>query len=389
MPLFDGDRYIDRRASDSMKWGRYGPDVLPLWVADMDFAAPPPVLAAMQRRLDHGVFGYGLETDALNTAAVDYLQRRYGWTIAADWLVWLPGLVSGLNVVCKAVAGGVFTATPVYPPFMSAPANQQRMLTTVPLLDTHAGWHWDFAAADQALTQSDSKLWLLCHPHNPVGRAWDEDELTQIAALAKKHNLVVCSDEIHCDLILKPGHRHKPFALLGDDAARRSITLMAPSKTYNIPGLGAAWAVIPDAALRQQFRQAMQGIVPHLNVMGMAATVAALNECDAWRDELLAYLRGNAQRVEDWVAATPGLRMHAIEATYLAWIDAGDLCSRRGFADAQAWGQAAGVALSAGSDFSPACGNFVRLNFGCSRALLDEALQRLSAAGRGEPSGLA
>ena len=375
---FDGDRYIDRRASDSMKWGRYGADVLPLWVADMDFAAPPPVIAALQARLDHGVFGYGLETDALDAATVDYVQRRYGWRIEAGWLVWLPGLVSGLNVVCKAVEGGVFTATPVYPPFMSAPANEHRTLTTVGLLDDEAGWRWDFAAADQALAQSGSKLWLLCHPHNPVGRAWNDEELAQIAALARKHDVVVCSDEIHCDLILKPDHQHKPFAMLGEDAAQRSITLMAPSKTYNIPGLGAAWAVIPNPELRQRFGQAMQGIVPHLNVMGMAATEAALKDCDAWREALLAYLRGNARLVEDWVDATPGLRMHAVEATYLAWIEAGDLCSRRGFADTNAWCQAAGVALSAGSDFAPGRGSFVRLNFGCPRPLLREALARLS-----------
>src|SRR5690606_14398590 len=164
--------------------------------------------------------------------------------------------------------------------------NQGRALTTRPLLDTQQGWRWDFAAADQALAQGGSKLWLLCHPHNPVGRAWDEEELAQIAALARKHDVVVCSDEIHCDLILEPDHPHKPFALLGEDAARRSITLMAPSKTYNIPGLGAAWAVIPDPELRRRFRQAMQGIVPHLNVMGTAATVAALRECDAWREEM-------------------------------------------------------------------------------------------------------
>lgn len=376
--LFHFDSTPDRRASDSMKWGRYGADVLPLWVADMDFAAPPPVIAALQARLDHGVFGYGLETEALDAAAVDYVQRRYGWRIEADWLVWLPGLVSGLNVVCKAVEGGVFTATPVYPPFMSAPANEHRTLTTVGLLDGEAGWRWNFAAADQALAQSGSKLWLLCHPHNPVGRAWNDEELAQIAALAKKHDVVVCSDEIHCDLILKPDHQHKPFAMLGEDAAQRSITLMAPSKTYNIPGLGAAWAVIPNPELRQRFGQAMQGIVPHLNVMGMAATVAALNDCEEWLAALLEHLRDNARLVEDWVAATPGLRMHAVEATYLAWIEAGDFCSRRGFADTNAWCQAAGVALSAGSDFAPGRGNFVRLNFGCPRPLLREALARLS-----------
>lgn len=379
-PVHGWDAAVERRGSDSMKWGRYGPDALPLWVADMDFTAPPPVIAAMQRRLDHGVFGYGLETPELDAAAVNYVRRRYGWEISADWLVWLPGLVSGLNIVCKAVEGGVFTATPVYPPFMSAPANEGRALATSPLLDTSAGWRWDFDAVDRQLGESGSRLWLLCHPHNPVGRAWDDAELAQIAGLAQKHDLVVCSDEIHCDLILKSGHRHRPYAMLGEDAAQRSITLMAPSKTYNIPGLGVAWAVIPDAGLRQQFRRAMQGIVPHLNVMGMAATVAALNECEDWLTELLDYLRGNAKIVEDWVAATPGLRMHEVEATYLAWIDAGEYCRQRDIADIQALFLAHGVALSPGRDFSPDCAHHVRLNFGCPRTLLRQALDRMSKA---------
>ncbi|MDE2599573.1 MAG: PatB family C-S lyase [Rhodocyclaceae bacterium] len=375
--VFDFDTPIERRGTDSMKWGRYGADVLPLWVADMDFAAPPPVIAALQRRLDHGVFGYGIETEALNAAVVNYVHRRYGWDIEAEWLVWLPGLVSALNVVCKAVEGGVFTATPVYPPFMSAPKNEKRALTTTALLDTEQGWRWDFEAADRALSVSASKLWLLCHPHNPVGRAWRDEELNEIARLAQKYDLIVCSDEIHCDLILDTRYRHKPFAMLGTDAAERSVTLMAPSKTYNIPGLGAAWAVIPNAALRSRFREAMAGIVPHLNVIGMAATIAALEDCDDWLAALLDYLRGNARLVEDAVAATSGLRMHPVEATYLAWIDAGELCRQRGFADPEAWCTASGVALSSGRDFSAACGDFVRLNFGCRRATLRKALASL------------
>jgi cystathionine beta-lyase len=378
---FDFDTPIDRRGSDSLKWGVYGSDVLPLWVADMDFAAPPPVLVALEQRLAHGVFGYGLETEALNAAAVNYVQRRYGWRIEADWLVWLPGLVSGLNVTCKAVEGGVFTAVPVYPPFMTAPQNEHRALTTLGLSDTAQGWRWDFAEVDRLLAESGSKLWLLCHPHNPVGRAWSEDELREIARLAKKHDVVVCSDEIHCDLLLAPDAKHVPFAVMDADAARRSITLMAPSKTYNIPGLGASWAVIPDPELRRRFQRAMLGIVPHLNVLGMAATVAALEDCDEWRAALLNYLRGNAKLVSDWVTATRGQRMHSVEATYLAWIDASDWCARVGADDAQAAFLERGVALSAGRDFMPPSGDgrtWVRLNFGCSRDTLRKALARMA-----------
>lgn len=375
---FNGDQLIERRGSDSMKWGRYGKDVLPMWVADMDFAAPPAVMQALQARIDHGVFGYGLEGESLNRTTVDYLQRHYEWQVEADWIVWLPGLVSGLNIVCKAIEGAVFTALPVYPPFTTAPRNEGRPLVTAMLVDTREGWHWDWEAVEEQLAASKAKVWLLCHPHNPVGRAWTAEELARIARLARKYNLTVCSDEIHCDLVLTPGHRHKPFACMDADAASRSITLMAPSKTYNIPGLGAAWAVIPDPALRQRFREAMQGIVPHVNVLGLAATEAALKDCDEWREALLDYLRGNAKLVEDWVAATPGLRMHKVEATYLAWIDARELCRQRGFADPQAWCEASGVALSQGRDFAASSAGHVRLNFGCPRDTLRKAIARLS-----------
>jgi len=375
---FDFDTPIERRGSDSMKWGRYGADVLPLWVADMDFAAPPAVTDALRKRLAHDVFGYGMESESLNRTAVDYLQRRYGWQIEADWIVWLPGLVSALNAVCKAIEGAVFTALPVYPPFTTAPTNEGRTLVTSMLVDARNGWQWDWEAVDEQLAASKAKLWLLCHPHNPVGRAWTDEELARIARLARKYNLTVCSDEIHCDLVLTPGHKHKPFATLSEDARARSITLMAPSKTYNIPGLGAAWAVIPDPVLRQKFKRAMQGIVPHVNILGLAATEAALKDCDEWREALLDYLRENARLVEEWVAATPGLRMHKVEATYLAWIDAREYCRLHGFADPQAWCEASGVALSAGRDFAATCAGYVRLNFGCSRAFLSKAIARLS-----------
>ena len=378
-PVFDFDRVIERRDGDSLKWNRYaGRDVLPLWVADMDFASPPAVLAAVQQRLDHGILGYSVPTQEVTDAVVAYLDRRYGWQIESDWIVWLPGLVTGLNVACRAVDGGVLTATPVYPPFLSAPKLSGRALTTVPLVERNGRWVFDFAAMAAACAQGGDKapaLLLLCHPHNPVGRAWNADELAELADFCRCHDLVVCSDEIHCDLVLDGGGRHQPFATIDEDAAARSITLMAPSKTYNIPGLGCAWAVIPDASLRRRFSGVMNGIVPHVNLFGYVACAAALRDCEDWRLALLDYLRGNRDRVEAAVAEMPGLSMTHVEAGYLAWIDARGL---PGVAEPAAFFEAAGVGLNNGADFG--LPGWVRLNYGCPRATLDAALARMQAA---------
>lgn len=382
---FDFDAIIERSGSDSVKWAKYaGRDVIPLWVADMDFAAPPAVLAALRDRVDHGVFGYNHPTASQVDTVVAYLERHFDWRIEPEWIVWLPGLVSGLNVACRAVGApgeAVFTATPIYPPFLSAPVDSARRVVSAPLVRDSAGWLWDFPAVDAVLKGSRAKLFLLCHPHNPTGRVWHEDELWQIAALAEKHDLVVCSDEIHNGLLLSPSHPHRPFAMLSPELAARSITLMAPSKTFNIPGLAAAFAIISDPALRLGFRAAMHGIVPHVNALGMAATEAALRSCDDWQAALLDYLRANSRAVERAVAALPGLDMRPVEATYLAWIDAREFAADHGIANPARWFEEHGLGLSDGADFGAA--GFVRLNFGTRRALLDEALQRLARATAG------
>ena len=379
--MFDFDQPIARNDDefpDSLKWNKYaGRDIIPLWVADMDFAVPPAVQAALKRRIDHGVFGYSQPWPSLLGAVREHLVREYDWHIEADWIVWLPGLVTGLHVACQAVGAdgdAVFTATPIYPPFLSAPLHSRRKTVSAPLVRDEEGWAWDWAATDGVLRRAAARLFLLCHPHNPVGRAWREDELWQVLALAEKHDLVVCSDEIHCDLVLDPERRHRPFATLGPAAAQRSITLMAPSKTFNVPGLGCAFAVIPDATLRHAFQRAMRGIVPHVNTLGLVACEAALREGTEWRRELLAYLRGNARCAEQFVARQPRLAMAPVEATYLAWIDARAM----GADNPQRHFEAAGVGLSDGADFGAP--GFVRLNFGCRRALLETALARMAQA---------
>ncbi len=378
---FDFDAPIDRAYGefrDSTKWNKYaGRDILPLWVADMDFAAPPAVVEALHRRVAHGVFGYGQPWPSLHGAVLEHLEREYGWRIDPSWIVWLPGLVTGLAVACRATGtpdGAVFTATPVYPPFLHVPVEAGRRCASVPLQRGNARWEWDFAAAGAELRRSRPSLWLLCHPHNPVGRAWTDAELRQVATLAEQHDLVVCSDEIHCDLLLEPGLRHRPLASLGPEIARRTITLMAPSKTFNVPGLGCAFAVISDSRLRRDFRAAMHGIVPHVNILGLAACEAALREGGTWRAELLDYLRGNAAAVADWLSRHPVLHTTPVEATYLAWIDARAMDAP----DPARHFEAHGVGLSDGRDFGAP--GYVRLNFGCRRALLEEALARMEAA---------
>ena len=370
------DTPIDRRGSDSFKWGKYaGRDILPLWVADMDFAAPPAVLDALHRRIEHGVFGYGGPWPSLTESVLAHLQDEYSWSIEPEWLVWLPGLVTGLNVACRAVDGEVLTATPIYPPFLSAPHFSGRKLNRVDLALDNNRWQWDMAAVQQATTAA-TRLFLFCHPHNPVGRCWSRDELLALADYAERNDLVVCSDEIHCGLILDADKRHIPFASLSPAAAQRSITLLAPSKTFNIPGLGCAFAVIPNPALRRRFEQAMHGIVPHVNVLGLAACEAAFRHGGDWHRDLIAYLRGNRDRVAATMASLPGVRMAPVEATYLAWIDVRDLR----LAKPAAHFEAHGIGLSDGADFGAP--GWLRLNFGCPRATLDEALTRFERAVR-------
>jgi len=379
---FDFDTVQPRLGTDSQKWQKYeGRDILPLWVADMDFRSPPAIIEALHRRVDHGIFGYARPTKPEVEAVVTALQTRYGWTIDPSWLVWLPGLVVGLNVTAQAFAqpgDQVLCNTPVYPPFMTAPRNSGRETLTVPLaLDSVARrWEIDFEAMERAVTPR-TKLFFLCNPHNPVARVFRRDELERIANFCLRHNLLLCSDEIHCDLILD-NLPHIPTGTLGSEIAARTITLMAPSKTYNVPGFGTSLAIISDAKLRATFVRATAGIVAEVNVLGYTACAAAYRDSEGWRQELLAYLRSNRDFLFDFIARElPGVKIEApIEATYLAWLNVEAL----GLADPIAHFESHGVGLSDGSFFGVPRGKNIRLNFGCPRATLAEALRRMKAA---------
>lgn len=380
---YDFDTPVERRGTDSQKWQRYaGRDVLPLWVADMDFRSPPEVIDALHARVDHGVFGYARPVHSTIDAVVGAMRERYGWDIDPEWLVWLPGLVVGLNVVARAFARpheAVLCHTPVYPPFMTAPAHQERLVRTVPLLPPAAGrpgWEIDWEATERAVTPA-TRIFFLCNPHNPVGRVFRREELERLAEFCLRHDLTLCSDEIHCDLILD-GMRHIPTGMLGGEIAQRTITLMAPSKTYNVPGFGTSLAIIPDAGRRRRFAAASAGIVAEVNCLGYAACEAAYGRGEPWRQALLAYLRGNRDLLAGFAARElPGVRIEApIEATYLAWLDVSAL----GLADPVAHFENHGVGLSDGRFFGAAPGTHVRLNFGCPRSVLAEALSRMKRA---------
>ena len=382
--MYDFDKVIDRKQSYSKKWRKYaGKDILPLWVADMDFTAPPAVLAALQRTLDHGVFGYSMHQEEVRRDIVDYLQREYNWGVAEKDIIWIHGLVCGLNLASQALSDvdqAIITATPIYPPFMSAPLNAGRELLKTPLLEVNGDWRWNWEDLEKQLAAAriKPKLLLLCNPHNPIGKMWTREELEQLLEFAIRNDLVVCSDEIHCDLILDENRKHIPFASISKEAAERSITLMAPSKTYNVAGLNCSFAIVSNPVIRNKFAKIMRGLFGDLNSFGGAACQAAYNECDDWRNELLIYLRANRDLIVQTLTAYPDLQLSIPEATYLLWIDGRKLCAKYKIDNLQQFFEQAGVGLSDGAEFD--LPGFVRLNFGTSRVTLTQALERMVTA---------
>ena len=372
---FDFNQWIDRRHSDSLKWHKYGDrDVLPLWVADSDFRSPPSVIEAIKQRAEHGVFGYGATPTGLIDITLSRLAQRYNWQIEPDWIVVLPGVVCGLNLSVRAFTESgesTVSPTPIYPPFRGAAKLADRAQVNLPLRLQDDRWVMNL---DNSAMQGNERLLMLCNPQNPGGTVYRRDELEAQLAFAQQHDLIVCSDEIHCDLLLSPGAQHIPFAALSEDAAQRSITLLSPSKTFNIAGLGASLAIIPNPELRARFKRVREGIVPGVDILALVAAEAAWRDGDAWLAAQLDYLRANRDWLVAQVNALPELQMAAPEATYLGWIDA----SRLDVANPMAYFEQHGLGFSPGHDFGD--DNFVRFNFGCTRATLEQAVTRLQKA---------
>ena len=367
------DREVDRRGTSAIKWDKYlGRDILPFWVADMEFETPDFILDALRARVGHGIMGYTRTPESLGAAFQDWLERNYGWTVPEEWLVWIPGVVPGLNLSAMAVGtrgDSLLIPTPVYYPFLSVPANAERKSMEVPMNRSRGKWEMDFDALDAAVAP-DTRLVMICNPQNPTGRCYTRDELLELARFAERHDLVICSDEIHCALLLDPKTRHIPVASLGRDIAARTISLFAATKTYNMPGLSCAVAVIPHADLRARFSAARRDLVPLIGPLAFAASEAAFTDSSDWLAGLLAYLCENHRLLLD----VAGARMTAVEGTYLAWIDVRDLA----LDNPGKYFESFGLGLSDGAAFGGP--GFVRFNFACSRALLERGLHRYRRA---------
>jgi len=375
------DDYIERRCTESAKWRTYGDDVLPLWVADMDFRSPQPVIDALRERLDHGVFGYPTVPAEFPEVIVERLDRRYGWRVSEEDIVFIPGCITGFNMACHAIGSrgdGVLMQPPVYGPFLSAPANANRRRVEAELTRGRDGRYTVDTDLFERSLGGRTRLFVLCNPHNPVGRVFSREELTAMAEACLRHDVVICSDEIHCELLFS-GQRHIPIASLAPEIAARTITLMSPSKTFNIAGLKCAVAIVQNPELRKQFQAARQGLVPGINVMGYVAALAAYRDGQPWLDALLPYLEENRDEAARFVGAElPGVQMATPEGTYLAWLDCRQ--AELGENPGSFFLREARVALNDGLDFGPAGEGFVRLNFGCCRSLLQEALRRMAEA---------
>jgi Bifunctional PLP-dependent enzyme with beta-cystathionase and maltose regulon repressor activities len=380
------DDRIDRRGTGCAKWDLFEDDVLPMWVADMDFRSPEPVIRALAERVAEGVFGYPCEPEELRQVFIERLEHRFAWRVQPEAVVILSGVVIGFNLACHTAArrtappgGAVLIQPPVYMPFLQVATNAGMALQMNQLVCQADGTYAiDFDAFEKAITP-ETRLFLLCNPHNPVGRVLHADELTRLAEICLRHGVTICSDEIHGDLVFS-GHSHIPIAALDPEVAKNTITLMAPSKTFNIAGLECSLAVIPDADLRRQFLDARQGLAhTSANIMGYTAALAAYREGQPWLNELLEYLEGNRNYLVNTLAAElPEIKMAAPEGTYLAWLDCRQASIEGSPADF--FLKKARVAFNDGASFGPGGEGHVRLNFGCPRSMLVEALERMKAS---------
>ncbi|MBT8037379.1 MAG: PatB family C-S lyase [Verrucomicrobiae bacterium] len=374
----DFDQIIPRRGTGSLKWDKF-PTLDPFWVADMDFTSPEVIIDALQKRVGHGVMGYALPHTGLMDSLLEYMHNRHQLTIEQEQIVHLGGLVPALSLAARAFGqpgDAVMTCTPIYPPFLGVQHDAKMNLISVPHT-IHAGrWEFDWDAMETAVTP-ETKIFLLSNPQNPLGRVFTSKEIEQLASFCDRHDLILISDEIHCDLILDDQKTpHICAAGLPEHLQKRIITLLAPSKTYNIAGLGYAFAVIRDDSLRRKFIAARGHTLPEINCLAYYAAEAAYRHGEPWRQELIAYLGKNRDTVTDFIRTqTPGLVIPDIEATYLAWIDCRTLEVEN---PALFFEKEAGLYLSDGNYFGAP--GHVRFNYGCPHRRVLEGLQKMDRA---------
>ncbi len=378
---YDFDTPIDRHHTQSIKWN-FPEDMLPMWVADTDFRAPPQVIEALQKRVAHGIFGYHHESPTLRETIVEWVARRHGWQIQPDWIVFSPDVMRGMNWAAQTIAragDGILLQTPVYAPFFELVQNGDFVMQDAPLVEDDQGrWHLDVAALEEAVTPQ-SRAYLLCNPQNPTGRVFTRAELEALADFALRHDLYILSDEIHADLIYSES-RHIPIASLDPDIAQRTFTFIAPNKTFNIAGLKMGVGIVPNLELRERMAKSQRGLIARINLLGQVAMEAAYREGEDWLEALLAYLQANRDhllaRIEE--GFLPGVRMARPDGTFLAWLDF--RATPWADAPAQHIREKAKVILNEGSWFGERGTGFVRLNFGCPRVTLNEGLRRIREA---------
>jgi len=372
------DQCPPRKGTGSLKWDRFDdpPEVLPMWVADMDFPAAPEILEALHQRVDHGVMGYTIPYASVEEAVVEYQYQRHQRVITRNDLVWLPGLVFGLNLLCKAFGsreGGVMTTLPVYPPFISAPANAGIPVHTMAFHQEGKDWRLDFDQLEAILAEKKPELFFLCHPYNPLGKVFSREELGRLIELMLRYEVILVSDEIHCDLILDPKAEWVPLSETFPEIKSQLISLHSPSKTYNLPGLSCAYAVVADPALRLRLQKAGSGLINEINVMGYAGCEAAYRLGGSWKDALQDKLRSHVKMMSDRIPFHLDKDWIAPQATYLTWIRVSSWPIENPHASALK----AGVRLTPGADYGDPA--YLRLNFGCPTDRLEEGLGRLEA----------
>ena len=386
------DKILDRRSTNSTKWNAFAEDVLPMWVADMDFAAPSPILGALHGAIGHGVLGYEFPQKNLMESVAQRMQKLYGWDVKAEDVVPIPGLVTGFNIAARITCqpgDGILVQPPVYYPFLNVQGNTGTVTQLAELKKIthgrtiHHEIDWD--VFEGAIHSNDAKtsMFLLCHPHNPTGTIYNDEELTRMVEICEREDIIICSDEIHSELLLD-GNKHTPIATLSPEAAQRTITLIAASKTFNVAGLFVGFAIIENAELREKFAKELAKLTMHTNGLGhIASEVAFSGECDTWLDELLIYLAANRDFVVEYVEKNlPGVRVSAPNATFLAWLDCNELVESGKIEGTlqDFFIEKGKVAFNEGASFGPGGEGFVRLNFGCPRETLIEGLERMKAA---------
>jgi len=387
--MFDFDHVPDRRVSNSMKWStgasrlsssQHAADPLPMWVADMDFRVAEPIVQALHKLVDFGIYGYGSMPATFADTVVDWQRRRFDWHAEPHWLVHTPGIVNAINMAIQAftVPGNyVLIQTPVYVHFHYDVLINGRRLAEAPLAFDGTRYSFDPVSFEAAI-KPGTKLFILCHPHNPTGNVWTREELTLMAEICARHGVIVVSDEVHQDLVWQPGLKHIPFASVSQTAAENSLICTAPSKTFNIAGLQCSNIFIPNEHLRTAFRaQCERSGINLINIMGITACEAAYRDCEGWLDALLPYLRGNQELFADMInSANLPIKVIETGALYLAWIDCRKLAQETDdihdyvIRNARLW-------LDAGTKFGTGGEGFLRINLACPRAQVEGAAQRL------------